>query len=106
MSEIEKVSKSEIRVWRIKRWFSLNAVSVMLFIGMVLTAWAVFSIDIPLIPKVPCCFSDETLEGLDRANLTLAYSYIAGAIIYGMTVKYPYNLKKRRLAPVINAKIE
>lgn len=106
MSEIEKVSKSEIRLWKIKRWFSLNAVSVMLFIGMVLAAWAVFSIDIPLIPKVPCCFSDETLEGLNRAYLTLAYSYIAGAIIYGMTVKYPYYLNKRRLAPVINAKIE
>ena len=106
MSKIEKVSKSEIRVWRIKRWFSLNAVSVMLFIGMVLAAWAVFSIDIPLIPKVPCCFSDETLEGLNRAYLALAYSYIAGAIIYGITVKYPYYLNKRRMTPVINAKVE
>lgn len=105
MSKIEKVSKSEIRVWRIKRWFSLNAVSVMLFIGMVLAVWAVFSIDIPLIPKVPCSFSDETIEGLNRAFLALAYSYIAGAIIYGMTVKYPYYLNKRRLTPVINAKV-
>lgn len=106
MSEIEKVSKSEIRVWRIKRWFSLNAVSVMLFIGMVLAVWAVFSIDILLIPKVPCSFSDETIEGLNRAYLALAYSYIAGVIIYGMTIKYPYYLNKRRLAPVIKAKIE
>ena len=32
MSELEKVSPFEIRVWRIRRWFSLNAVSVMLFI--------------------------------------------------------------------------
>lgn len=106
MSEIEKVSPFEIRVWRIKRWFSLNAVSVMLFVGMVLAVWAVFSIDIPLIPKVPCSFSDETIEGLNRAFLALAYSYIAGSIIYGMTVKYPYYLNKRRLAPVINAKVE
>lgn len=105
MSEIEKVSPFEIRVWRIKRWFSLNAVSVMLFVGMVLAVWAVFSIDIPLIPKVPCSFSDETIEGLNRAFLALAYSYIAGSIIYGMTVKYPYYLNKRRLAPVINAKV-
>lgn len=106
MSEIEKVSPFEIRVWRIKRWFSLNAVSVMLFVGMVLAVWAVFSIDIPLIPKVPCSFSDETIAGWNRAFLALAYSYIAGAIIYGMTVKYPYYLNKRRLAPVINAKVE
>ena len=106
MSDIEEVSPFEIRVWRIKRWFSLNAVTVMLFIGMVLAVWAVLSIDIPLIPKVPCSFSDETIEGLNRAFLALAYSYIAGTIIYGMTVKYPYYLNKRRLAPVIKAKVE
>ena len=105
MSKIEKVSKAEIRAWRIKRWISLNAVSVILFIGMVLAVWAVFSIDIPLIPKVACSFTNETIEGLNRAYLALAYSYIAGAIIYGMTVKYPYYLNKRRLIPVINAKV-
>lgn len=106
MSKIEKISKSEIWAWRVKRWFSLNAVSVMLFVGMVLAVWAVFSIDIPLIPKVPCSFSDETIDGLNRAFLALAYSYFAGAIIYGMTVKYPYYLNKRRLDPVIKAKVK
>lgn len=84
----------------------MNAVSVMVFAGLILSVWAVFSIDIPLISKIPCSFSDRTIEGWNRAFLALAYSYIAGAIIYGMTVKYPYYLNKRRLAPVINAKVE
>ena len=106
MSNFEKVSTFEYQVWRMKRWFFLNVVSVMLFIGMVLAVWAVLSIDIPLIPKVTCSFSDETIEGVNSAYLALAYIYIAGAIIYGMTVKYPYYLNKRRLTPVINAKIE
>lgn len=106
MSVVEKVSWFEYRVWRIKRWFFMNAVSVMLFAGLLLSVWAVFSIDIPLISKIPCSFSDKTIEGWNRAFLALAYSYIAGAIIYGMTVKYPYYLNKRRLAPVINAKVE
>ena len=65
MNDIEKVSKFEFQVWRIKRWFFLNAVSVMLVIGLVLAVWAVLSIDIPLIPKVPCSFSDETIKGLN-----------------------------------------
>ena len=78
----------------------------MLFAGLLLSAWAVFSIDIPLIPKIPCSFSDKTIEGLNRAFLALAYSYIAGVIIYGMTVKYPYCLNKKRLVPVINAKVK
>ena len=106
MSVVEKVSRFEYRVWRIKRWFFMNAVSVMVFAGLILSAWAVFSIDVPLIPKIPCRFSDKTIEGMNRAFLALAYSYIAGAIIYGMTVKYPYYLNKRRLAPVINAKVK
>ena len=84
----------------------MNAVSIMLFTGLLLSVWAVFSIDIPLISKIPCSFSDKTIEGLNRAFLALAYSYIAGAIIYGMTVKYPYCLNKRRLAPVIKAKVK
>lgn len=84
----------------------MNAVSVMVFAGLILSVWAVFSIDIPLISKIPCSFSDRTIEGWNRAFLALAYSYIAGVIIYGMTVKYPYYLNKRRLAPVINAKVE
>ena len=83
MSKIEKVNALDILVWRIKRWCPMDAVSVMLFIGMILAVWAVFSIDIPLIPKVPCSFTDETIEGLNKAYLALAYSYIAGAIIYG-----------------------
>ena len=106
MSIFEKVSTFEYRVWRIKSWFFMNAVSVMAFAGLVLSAWAVFSIDIQLIPKIPCGFSDRTIEGMNRAFLALAYSYIAGAIIYGMTVKYPCYLNKRRLTPVINAKVE
>lgn len=106
MSEIEKVTSFEYKVWRIKRWLSLNSVSVMLFLGLILSVWAVFSIDIPLIPKVPCSFSDNTTDGVNRAFLALSYSYIAGAIIYGMTVKYPRYLNKKRLIPVIHAKVE
>lgn len=106
MSVVEKVGWFEYWVWRIKRWFFMNAVSVMVFAGLILSVWAVFSIDIPLIPKISCGFSDRTIEGWNRAFLALAYSYIAGVIIYGMTVKYPYYLNKRRLAPVINAKVE
>ena len=100
MSVVEEVSSFEYRVWRIKRWFFMNAVSVLLFAGLLLSVWAVFSIDIPLIPKIPCSYSDKTIEGWNRAFLALAYSYIAGAIIYGMTVKFPYCLNKQRLTPV------
>ena len=63
MSKIEIVSTFEHQVWNMRRWFSLNAESIMLFTGFLLVMWAVFSIDIPLIPKVLFCYSDEIIEG-------------------------------------------
>ena len=42
MSVVEKVSSFEYWVWRIKRWFFMNAVSVMLLVGLLLSVWAVF----------------------------------------------------------------
>lgn len=36
----------------------------------------------------------------------MAFSYIAGAVIYGFTVKYSFFRNNRRLTPVINAKIK
>lgn len=78
----------------------------LLFLGLAFSAWAVFSIEITWIPKVPTCMSESVAEGWNRMFLALAYSYIAGAIIYFLTVKLPYWRNKRRLAPVINAKIK
>ncbi|SEM53124.1 hypothetical protein SAMN04487902_101330 [Prevotella sp. ne3005] len=83
----------------------MNVVSVMLFVGSLLSVWAVFSIDIPLITKIPCSFSEEIIDGVNRACQALAYSYIAGVIIYWMTIKYPNYLNKRRLTPVIKVKV-
>jgi len=78
----------------------------LLVIGLVFSAWAVFSIEIPWIPKVSICQSESLAEGWNRIFLALAYSYIAGAIIYFLTVKLPYWRNKKRLAPVIKVKIE
>ena len=73
---------------------------------LLLAAWAVLGIELEWIPKIACDFSDTTINGLNRAFLALAYSYIAGTVIYGMTVKYPEYCKKQRIAPVIKAKVE
>ncbi|MBR6063378.1 MAG: hypothetical protein IKP54_04405 [Bacteroidales bacterium] len=104
----KKRSKSVFgyKIWRMKKWFSSNAPSVILWSGLLLAAWAVSSIELELLPKILCGFSDTTINGLNRAFLALAYSYIAGAVIYGMTVKYPEYRKKQRIAPVIKAKAE
>ena len=80
--------------------------SKLIIMGSAFSAWAIFSIEIPWIPKVPTYLSESVAEGWNRMFLALAYSYIAGAIIYFLTVKLPYWRNKKRLAPVIKVKIK
>ena len=103
-----KVNMSKVIDWIEKQVRKTNdfILPKSLFIGLAFSAWAIFSIEIPWIPKLPTFLSESVAEGWNRMFLALAYSYIAGAIIYFLTVKLPYWRNKRRLAPVINAKIK
>lgn len=74
-------------------------------IGLLLATWAIFSIEIPLIPKIQTFLSDSVVDGLNRIFLALSYSYVAGVIIYWLTVRYPYLRNKRKLSLVIKTKI-
>lgn len=78
----------------------------LLWIGILLSAWAILSIEIEWIPKVPTCFSVATVTGINKVFLALAYSYIAGAVIYWFTVKFPFLNRFLKIKPVIDAKIE
>lgn len=80
--------------------------SNMVWVGLFFAMWAILSIEMEWIPKIPCGLSETAANGWNRAFLALAYSYIAGAVIYGMTVKYPYYRNKQRLTPIIKVKVE
>lgn len=75
-------------------------------LGLLLSAWAVLSIELAWIPKVPSSLSVATATGINKVFLSLAYSYIAGVILYWFTVKFPFLVNKSRLAPVIRSKIK
>ena len=77
----------------------------MIVLGLLLSAWAIFSIEIPWIPKLPTCMSESVAIGWNKVFLALAYSYVAGVIIYWLTVRFPYLRNKKRILPVVNAKI-
>lgn len=80
-------------------------ISKLICIGILLSAWVIFSIEIPLIPKIQTCLTKFVAAGLNRVFLALAYSYVAGVIIYWLTVRYPYLRNKRKLSLVIKTKI-
>lgn len=79
--------------------------SKMVIMGLLLAIWAIFSIEITWIPKIPTNLSEQAATGWNRVFLALAYSYIAGVILYAFTVNFPSYLQHRKFRPVIKSKI-
>ena len=79
--------------------------SKIVYVGLLFSIWAILSIDVAIIPRIPCNLSSVTIDGLNKLCSTLAYSYITGFIMYCFVVKLPIVIKKRRLAPFLKSKI-
>lgn len=99
-----------LKIWK---WIgkSINAVfafllSKVVIIGLLLSAWAIFSIEIAWIPKISIGADDATVTGINKVFLALSYSYVAGVIIYWFTVKFPGFLHKRKQAPIVKQNID
>lgn len=104
---INKVKfKAILRVYK-RKMDKCNSIILyfMLPIGLLLAAWAILSIELNIIPKIPVLWNDSTIEGLNHLYLNLSYSYIAGAIIYWFTVSLPYQINKYKISKVIRNKI-
>jgi hypothetical protein len=102
----KKQTKDKKRIMR--KFFKVmvsNVLPKIVYIGILFALWAILSIEIPLIPKIPSCMSEATTNGLNKVFLALAYSYLAGVIVYGLTSKLPYWRKKKQLLPVIDSRI-
>lgn len=96
--------------WR-KVWNAINAVfsfllSKAVLIGLLLSGWAIFSIEITCIPRIPIEASEATVAGMNKVFLALSYSYVAGVIIYWFTVVFPGFLHKRKMAPIVAENID
>lgn len=104
---INKVKfKAILRVYK-RKMDKCNSIILyfMLPIGLLLAAWAILSIELNIIHKIPVLWNDSTIEGLNHLYLNLSYSYIAGAIIYWFSVSLPYQINKHKISKVIRNKI-
>lgn len=100
--EYKLIENKMKRIIRIMMDFFLSKI---LLLGLLLSAWAILSIEISLIPRIPTYMDSDTIAGLDKICLALAYSYVAGAILYWFTATLPYKRRKKRLKTVIDSKI-
>lgn len=78
---------------------------IIVYVGIFFALWAIFSIEIPLIPKVPVCLMEDYTNGLNRVFLALSYSYLAGVIVYWFTTVFPFYIIKKQISPVIKYRI-
>lgn len=98
-----KTWKTVNSAWRAIASFLFSKIVIS---GLLLSAWAIFSIEIAWIPKIDVSYKETTVVGLNKVFLALAYSYVAGVILYWFTVRFPHAINKERLSPVIDSKIE
>ncbi len=101
--ELKKIENTMKKIIRIFVDFLLSKI---VLLGLILSAWAIFCIEIRLIPRIPTSMEADMIAGLDKIFLALAYSYVAGAILYWFTATLPYKRKNKRLKTVINSKID
>lgn len=79
--------------------------SKMVLIGLLMSAWAILSIEIELIPQIPIDVTAATVAGMNKVFLALSYSYVAGVVIYWFTIVFPQFLKKRRMEPIVKQNV-
>ena len=81
--------------------------NIIIFSLLILTIWVIFSIGIGFIPLINfSLFPIDTNIKINTCLLNLAYSYLAGFIMYIFTVIIPYNNRKKINLGIINQYIQ
>lgn len=80
-------------------------VEALLAVLLVLSFWAVLSIQIYIIPKIEVNWTQEVCIRVNGFYLNLSYSIIAGFIIYLLTCAFPHYQKKRILKETMRVKM-
>ena len=93
-----------ISIWSsIRYWFTKNDwIWILLGLLLALSLWAVLAWGFGWIRLLPGVIEQKVSEGL----LALAYSYIAGCIIFFLTVTLPHITRKRRMMPEVWSDVE
>ena len=80
-------------------------VEALLAVLLVLSFWAVLSIQFYIIPKIEVNWTQEVCIRVNGFYLNLSYSIIAGFIIYLLTCAFPHYQKKRILKETMRVKM-
>lgn len=82
--------------------FYLYIAFILLFI---VSVWSIGAIDLGVLPKLEIEADSGFVNGLNRVLTNLSYSYLAGWIIYGLTVCIPIYYRRARFESIIDQKL-
>jgi hypothetical protein len=84
--------------------FSLGKLMVILL--LIFGIYVISSVGVDIIPKFKVGWSEEFVLKLNNVLLNLAYSYIAGLIIYFLISYLPDQIQKKRFQPIVKRDIK
>jgi hypothetical protein len=76
-------------------------INSLILIFFVLALWGILSIEVKIIPLIHLSLNEEVTNSLNSVYINLSYSYVAGVLIYLLTVVIPYKNRKRVVLPLI-----
>lgn len=80
----------------------MRYINIILCIILVLSLWPVLSVGLHWLPLINCKFiTEDCCIRINTVTLNLAYSYLAGYIIYFLTVRIPFFIKRKNIWPEI-----
>lgn len=83
----------------------ITPVGVSLTLLLLLSALAILSLDFGVVGRIPVDWKSDTIDNVNNMWRSLAYSYVAGLMVYLLTGPYRYWLRKRKINEGIQTRI-
>jgi hypothetical protein len=84
----------------------ISYITVLFWILFALALWAILSIGLNIIGFIKCqCISGDMAKKINECFLALSYSYMAGCIVYFLTVVLPRIRDKKIVMPALKDKV-
>ncbi len=80
----------------------MRILNLTIYLLLFISIWIILSVGLNLIPVFEIDISYEKAERINRVIINVSYSYLAGYIMYLLTVSLPSFRRKKTMIPLIN----
>jgi len=84
----------------------MKIIKYIIYILLLISIWTILSVGLTIIPTFEADITKETADRVNSVMINISYSYLAGYIMYFLTVSLPTYRRKMTMEPLINDYIE